>query len=143
MNEGVKFTAMLVEGKFNSPFVYQKKFDAERFKATGNSKMILISDGDIMSNQVSQGKAFPTGYDRYTGTTFANKKFLLNCIDYLIDENGLIEIRSKDYNLRLLNQAKVKSEKGFWQVFNVGLPIFLIFLFGGINFFIRRRKYAR
>jgi ABC-2 type transport system permease protein len=96
-----------------------------------------------MSNQVSQGKAFPTGYDRYNQVTYANKKFLLNCIDYLIDDNGLIEIRAKDYTLRLLNQAKVKSEKGFWQALNVGLPILLIFIFGSVNYLIRRRKYTR
>ncbi|MDA8895902.1 gliding motility-associated ABC transporter substrate-binding protein GldG [Bacteroidia bacterium] len=143
MNEGRKFTAMLVEGTFKSPFINQKKFDEKNFKATGEAKMIVISDGDIMSNQVSQGKAFPTGYDRYNKITYANKKFLLNCIDYLIDDNGLIEIRAKDYSLRLLNQAKVKSEKSFWQALNVGLPILLIFLFGGINYLIRRRKYTR
>ena len=142
MAEGVKFVGILVEGKFTSPFVYQKKFDAANFKASGNSKMIVISDGDIMSNQISGGRTLPTGYDRYTQTTFANSKFLMNCIDYLIDDNGLIEIRAKDYSLRLLNQAKVKSERGFWQVFNVGLPILLILIFGAINFFVRRSKYG-
>ncbi len=144
MRMGPQITALLLEGQFKSPFVNQTHYNPASYKASGTSKMIVISDADLIRNQVSQGTiTLPTGYDRYTGITFANQQFLMNCIDYLIDQNGLIEIRSKDYNLRLLDQAKVRTEKPFWQWLNVGLPIAVIALFGLINHLIRRRKYAQ
>ncbi len=142
MNQGIKTAGMLLEGKFKSPFVYQKKYTEIPFKAEGASKMIVIADGDIIRNPVSSsGKFFPTGYDKISQYTFANKKFLLNCIDYLIDNNGLIEIRAKERTLRLLDPEKAKSEKEYWQWYSMILPIFSIFIFGLVNYFIRRKRY--
>jgi ABC-2 type transport system permease protein len=142
MNQGIKTAGMLLEGKFKSPFVYQKKYTEIPFKAEGTSKMIVIADGDIIRNPVSSsGKFFPTGYDKISQYTFANKKFLLNCIDYLIDNNGLIEIRAKERTLRLLDPEKAKSEKEYWQWYSMTLPIFSIFIFGLVNYFIRRKRY--
>ena len=142
MNQGIKTAGMLLEGKFKSPFVYQKKYTEIPFKAEGASKMIVIADGDIIRNPVSSsGKFFPTGYDKISQYTFANKKFLLNCIDYLIDNNGLIEIRAKERTLRLLDPEKSKSEKAYWQWYSMILPIFSIIIFGLVNYFIRRKRY--
>ncbi|MBL7811637.1 MAG: gliding motility-associated ABC transporter substrate-binding protein GldG [Bacteroidetes bacterium] len=143
MKGGSQLTGALLEGKFHSPFVYQKKYSGA-FRADGNSKMIVIADGDIARNYVSsRGGSFPTGYDRYSQTTFANKKFLLNCVDYLIDDNGLIEIRGKELTLRLLDQTRLRTEKNYWQMLNLLVPIGIVVLFGSINFAIRRRKYAK
>jgi gliding-associated putative ABC transporter substrate-binding component GldG len=142
MNQGIKTAGMLLEGKFKSPFVYQKKYTEIPFKAEGASKMIVIADGDIIRNPVSSsGKFFPTGYDKISQYTFANKKFLLNCIDYLIDNNGLIEIRAKERTLRLMDPEKSKSEKAYWQWYSMILPIFSIIIFGLVNYFIRRKRY--
>jgi gliding-associated putative ABC transporter substrate-binding component GldG len=142
MNQGIKTAGMLIEGKFKSPFVYQKKYTEIPFKAEGASKMIVIADGDIIRNPVSSsGKFFPTGYDKISQYTFANKKFLLNCIDYLIDNNGLIEIRAKERTLRLMDPEKSKSEKAYWQWYSMILPIFSIIIFGLVNYFIRRKRY--
>ncbi len=142
LNQGVQTTGMLLEGKFKSPFVYQKKYSEIPFKAEGTSKMIVIADGDIIRNPVSSsGKFFPTGYDKISQFTFANKKFLLNCIDYLIDNNGLIEIRAKERTLRLLDPEKSKTQKSYFQWFSMILPIFSIIIFGLINYFIRRKRY--
>jgi len=106
--------------------------------------MVVISDGDIIRNFVSsKGGNFPTGIDRYSQITFANQKFLQNCIDYLIDDNGLIEIRARETQLRLLDQVKVKEEKSYWQWFNLLLPLCFIVFLGLANFVIRKRKYTR
>lgn len=143
MNAGIQVSGALLEGKFNSAFANQKKFTGLKFIPEGKSAMIVIADGDIMRNFVSgRGVTFPTGYDRFSQITFGNKKFLLNCIDYLIDDNGLIEIRAKELGLRLLDKTRIKQEKSFWQNINVVLPNLVIILFGLANYWIRRRKYA-
>lgn len=139
---GSKLSAVLMEGKFESPFIYQKHYDGVAFIPNGNSKMIVIADGDIMRNGISgRGGIYPTGFDRFTKTTFANKKFLLNCIDYLIDDNGLIEIRAKEKTLRLLDSEKTRLERGYWQWFNILAPLASILLFGIFNNLYRKRKY--
>lgn len=139
---GSKLSGVLMEGKFESPFIYQKHYDGVPFIPNGNSKMIVIADGDIMRNGISgRGGIYPTGFDRFTKTTFANKKFLLNCIDYLIDDNGLIEIRAKEKTLRLLDTEKTRLERGYWQWFNLIAPLSSILAFGILNHILRKRKY--
>lgn len=139
---GSKLSAVLMEGKFQSPFIYQKHYDGLPFIANGNTKMIVIADGDIIRNGISgRGGIYPTGFDRFSKTTFANKKFMLNCIDYLIDDNGLIEIRAKEKTLRLLDPEKTRIEREHWQWFNLITPLMSILAFGVLNHFYRRHKY--
>lgn len=150
---GNQISAVLVEGEFKSPFKYregmQRKFDIPFSASITKNAMIVIGDGDLIRNQVSSdGKIYPLGYDRYassqfsTPVEFANKKFFLNCVDYLCDDNNLIEVRSKEVILRLLDKGKVKNEKLYWQILNMGLPVFLILLFGIINSLYRKRRWA-
>ena len=139
---GSKLTGVLMEGKFQSPFIYQKHYTGSAFLPNGESKMVVIADGDIMRNGVSgRGGIYPTGYDRFTKTTFANKKFILNCIDYLIDDNGLIEIRAKEKTLRLLDSEKTRLEHTYWQWFNIIAPLLSMMIFGMANNIYRKRKY--
>ncbi|MSP09454.1 MAG: gliding motility-associated ABC transporter substrate-binding protein GldG [Flavobacteriaceae bacterium] len=139
---GSKITGVLMEGKFESPFIYQKHYTGLAFLTNGQSKMVVIADGDIVRNGVSgRGGIYPTGYDKFTKTTFANKKFMLNCIDYLIDENGLIEIRAKEKTLRLLDSEKTRLEHTYWQWFNIIAPLLSMVIFGLINNIYRKRKY--
>ncbi|MSP57563.1 MAG: gliding motility-associated ABC transporter substrate-binding protein GldG [Flavobacteriaceae bacterium] len=139
---GSKLSGILMEGEFQSPFVYQKHFSGLPFLALGTSKMIVLADGDIMRNGISgRGGIYPTGYDRFSKITFANQKFLLNCIDYLIDDNGLIEIRAKEKILRLMDPEKLRLERTFWQWFNMIIPIVSILLFGICNNQFRKYKY--
>jgi ABC-2 type transport system permease protein len=145
---GNKTMAILLEGEFSSSFefIFDKTKNPELdFKPKVESnKMIIISDGDVIRNQYSQskGQVFPLGYDRYANQQFGNKRFLLNCVDYLCDDSGIIEVRSKEVTLRLLDKAKIKREKLFWQFINIGLPIILILIFAIANNFYRKRKYA-
>jgi ABC-2 type transport system permease protein len=141
---GTQLSGVMVEGEFLSPFLYQRKFTELPFINRGKSKMIVLADGDIARNATSKkGMIFPTGYDRFTRNTFANKTFLLNCIDYLIDDNGLIEIRAKEKVVRLLDKEKIRQEKSFYQWLNMLAPLLVVLLFGLINGWVRRRKYAK
>ncbi len=142
LRDGSKLTGVLMEGKFQSPFIYQKHYTGSAFLPNGESKMVVIADGDIIRNGVSgRGGIYPTGYDRFTKTTFANKKFILNCIDYLIDDNGLIEIRAKEKTLRLLDSEKTRLEHTYWQWFNIIAPLLSMMIFGIANNIYRKRKY--
>jgi ABC-2 type transport system permease protein len=151
---GNQISAVLVEGEFISPFRYRdgvkRAFDLPFSESIEQNSMIVISDGDLIRNQVSSdGRVYPLGYDKFaskqfsTPVEFANKKFFLNCVDYLCDENNLIEVRSKEVILRLLDKSKLKNEKLFWQSFNMILPILIILIFGFVNSFYRKRRWAR
>ena len=142
--------AVLLEGKFGSVFKNRIPPEIEKDKDIGfleesePTAMIVVSDGDVAKNQFhySQGYPLPLGYDQYTGETFGNKDFLLNALDYLTDESGLIEIRSREIKLRLLDSTKVSEQKLQWQLINTILPVLLVLIFGVIQYFYRRRKYT-
>ena len=139
--------AVLLEGKFNSLFQYRPgaKTDALPYKPfIENGKMIVVSDGDVIRNQrkESTGEIFPLGYDRYTNQQFGNKRFLLNCMDYLCDDSGIIEVRAKEIKLRLLDKGKLKTERLKWQLVNLFIPIVIMLVFGLVNKLIRKRKYT-
>ncbi len=140
--------AVLLEGSFSSIFQYRAGATPDPelpFKERiEHNKMIVVSDGDVIRNQrkKSTGEIYPLGYNRYTNQQFGNKRFILNCIDYLCDDSGLIEIRSKEITLRLLDKAAVKSDKTKWQLINILFPILIILFFGYLNAQVRKRKYA-
>ncbi len=146
-NQGTIPIAVLLEGKFNSLFQYRPgaRPNALPYKEfIENGKMIVVSDGDVIRNQRKQstGEIFPLGYDRYTNQQFGNKRFILNCMDYLCDDSGIIEVRAKEIKLRLLDKGKLKSERTKWQLINMVAPLLLLVVFGGINKWYRNRKYA-
>lgn len=153
--QGTQVAGVLLEGSFKSNFRRPDKiYEFPVKESVDNNSMIVIADGDIGLNYVkkSTGEVYPLGFDRETGRQFANKKFLMNCFDYMFDESGLIEIRTKEINMRLLNRPLINApkndsqwvkEKTFWQLFNTILPVLMVFLFGVINYFIRKYKYTR
>lgn len=145
--------AVLLEGKFSSIFtnrldptflqVYadslKKTFKA---KSEKEGKMIVISDGNILQNDFSPSRGpMECGYYKYTEQLFANKVFILNCVEYLTDDFGLLEARNKELTLRLLDLARVKKDKWIWQLVNVGLPVALLLFFASAYFFFRKKKF--
>lgn len=144
--------AVLLEGIFESlyksrvPPEIRESAEIGFISESKPAKMIVVADGDIIKNQVrqtgSRPEPYPLGFDRYTNQTFGNKDFILNSINYLIDEDGLISIRSRELKLRLLDQSKVRSEKLKWQLINTGLPVLVILILGFIMFFVRKMKYS-
>lgn len=109
------------------------------------AKMIVIGDGDIFKNQVSEqnGTPFPLGFDRYSQRTFGNKALLLNIVDYFTDNDNLIALRNKEVKIRLLDKAKVKLEKTKWQFINVVAPLILLIFFAIFQHYYRKYKYAK
>ena len=83
------------------------------------------------------------GYWKFTDTRFANKTFMLNCMEYLTDNSGLLEARTKDAKLRLLDENRIKKEEQRWQFINIGAPVLLVLMFGSAYFFFRKRKYEK
>ncbi len=111
--------------------------------ASPANKMIVISDGDVIKNHIRAGGGYlQLGEDQYTGQLFANKKFILNCVNYLCDDEGLLAVRSKELKIRLLDKEKIRDERMKWQIINVAIPILLILIFGFIQFYWRKKRYT-
>jgi ABC-2 type transport system permease protein len=141
--------AVLLEGEFESLYKNRippniAKDSAIGFKEVSKpTKMIVISDGDIIRNNIDRnGQPMQLGYDVYTRKMYGNKNFILNCINWLCDDSGLMSARARDIKLRMLNKKKITSERLKWQVINTSLPIVFIVVLGIILFFIRKKKYA-
>ena len=147
-NNPPRITGVLLEGKFVSDFRNRPVPDGLNEKVaiipeSKPTKMVVLSDGDILRNQVgADGSPYPLGYDRYTQQTFGNKNLLLNIADYMVDDSGLISLRNKEIQLRLLDKARVRSEKLTWQLVNNVVPIALVLIFAIFQHYIRKRKYA-
>ena len=143
--------AVLLEGNFESVFNNRIPPSISNDSKIGfvtesvPNKMIVISDGDIIKNQfhIPQGYPLPLGYDQFTRETFGNKELILNAMNYLIDDSGLISIRSRELKLRLLDKTKISKSKIFWQLLNTLGPIILIVIFGITQTYFRRKKYTR
>jgi ABC-2 type transport system permease protein len=144
--------AVLLEGEFESVFknrplnisnVLDKTLSKQ--KSTEN-KMIVIADGDIIKNQIQMSNGqylpLPLGYDRHTGKTFGNKELILNSLNYLNDDIGLMSIRSRELKIRMLDKNKAIEKQLEWQLLNILLPIMLVIIFGIIQFSIRKRRFS-
>ncbi len=150
-NKGPQPVAVLLEGVFTSAYLFRMPPELMENKALGirnkskPTKMIVIADGDIGKNQfsISQGAPLPLGYDQWTRQTFGNKDLLLNAMNYLCDDSGLISVRSRELKLRLLDSAKLAKQRLFWQLLSIFLPILLIAGFGIAKYQIRKGAYAR
>ncbi len=145
--------AILLEGIFPSAFKNRmvENISGDRnFRLITESvktKMIVIADGDVIRNDVQRlatsENPVPLGQDRLTGRMYGNRDFLLNCMNYLVDDYGLMELRSREMKLRLLDKERVKAEKTKWQIINIAGPIAFVLFAGVIYGFIRRRRYTK
>lgn len=144
--------AVLLEGKFNS--LYANRLIPElmnnpkvgfKTNCEKDNRMIVVADGDVIRNGVSRqtGRLMPMGYDRYTGEQFGNRDFILNCVNYLCDDAGLISVRAREAKVRLLDDARIKNERFRIQLKNVVVPIVSLMLAGLLIVYLRRRRYSR
>ena len=149
-NNSFQNVACLLEGQFESNYknrITRRILEDSIFDFKANSKptkMIVVSDGDIAKNEYQRGTGmiFPVGYDMYTKQQFANKTFLLNCMNYLLDDEGLLQLRSREVKLRLLDKKKTAAQVSKWKFINVGIPLIAIICFGLIQYYIRKKKYS-
>ena len=142
---GNQTLAVLLEGEFTSVYnnrIKPFKLSEEKNKSI-STKMIVIADGDVIKNDVIKNVPQELGFDRWTGQTYGNKEFLLNAVNYLLDDNGLINIRSKEIAVAFLDQQKITKEKTKWQLINIALPLVLLGVFGFVFNYFRKRKYAK
>ena len=140
--------AVLLEGNFTSNYVNRipdqiaSSSEIDFKKTSELTSMIVISDGDVISNYVNKkGNIYPLGYDRFTGQNYGNKNFILNCIDYLCGNKAILGLRGKEFKLRLLDAAKTENRASI-QWINLLLPALIVLIFGFIFNFIRKKKFA-
>ena len=144
--------AVLLEGKFTSAFKNRpvtNLTDDKHLKIRTDSKetrMIVVADADIIRNEVSHSGAseapLPLGQNKYTHQVYGNRDFLINCLNWLVDKNGIMELRSREVKLRLLNSKMIKAEKLKWQLINIAGPVMIVILAGLIYNYLRRKKYT-
>lgn len=141
--------AYLLEGTFSS--LYKNRFKPENIEeadfneeSSDKAKLLVVSDGDLIRNDINPqtGNPQPLGFDPFAQTTYANQDFILNALNYMLDENGLITARSKEIKIRPLDKVKISEERAYWQVINLVLPILALLVYGGIRLFLRKRKYT-
>jgi ABC-2 type transport system permease protein len=145
--------AVLLEGTFQSAFnnrpaaMISGNNEFNFLRESVNTRMIVVADADIIKNEViySGHQEMPRqmGVDKYTGEVYGNKDFILNCINWMVDDKGLMELRSREIKLRLLSSAKVRNEKTKWQLINTLGPLILLLLSGLSYGYLRKRKYTR
>ena len=142
---GNQLFAVLLEGTFNSAYKNRiHPFNTALFKGQSvENKMIVIADGDVGKNQLLKNKPYDLASDKWTNQQFGNKDFLLNSVAYLLDDSGLINLRNKSLQIRMLDKQKAFKERTFWQFFNVILPLLLLFGFGFGFAFWRKKKYSK
>lgn len=147
--------AVLLEGKFESAFKNRIAPKANNedlpklLEESRSTQMMVVADGDIIKNQLNilnpnipKGTPLPLGFDQFTGAQYGNKDFLLNAVDYMLDDSGLIDIRSRELKIRLLDVNRIQSDKLIWQLINTLVPVLIIILCGVVYIFFRKRKYA-
>lgn len=153
-DKGPQALAISVEGIFPSLFENRitesmleglQEAGLEFRKESPPNRMVVVADGDIAHNKVDyeKGSFMPLGYNEFEKYQFSNKYFLVNAIEYLLDEQGLLEARGKEVKLRLLDETRAQEEKTYWQLLNIGLPLVFLFLFGWLFNWIRKRRFAR
>jgi ABC-2 type transport system permease protein len=144
--------AVLLEGKFTSAFsnriVARKDLEPGlQFKdKSEQTKMIVLADGDIIRNRFNarEGSPYPLGFDPKSGEyNPANKTFLLNCVNYLMDDGWLIPLRTKQFKVRLLDKKKIQQEAFQWKLVNMTIPIVITILLGLVFMQIRKYRYGR
>jgi len=145
--------AVLLEGVFSSAFKNRMIANLTgdpgfRLKTSSSkTKMIIIGDGNIIRNEVSRSgmneMPLHLGQDKYTGEMFGNRDFLINCMNYLVDDNGLMELRSREMKLRLLDKTRIREYKTRLQLINIVLPVIIVILAGVIYGFVRKKAYSK
>ena len=143
---------VILEGKFKSLYanrisaamedsfakVYNQPFLKSGIK---DARVIVCADGDLVLNEMSESGPLPLGFSKDINYTFANAEFLSNCLDYCVNPSGILQSRSKDYSLRLLDPEKTEDNRSFWQLINIVSPLIVIILSGLVFQYVRKRKY--
>lgn len=137
--------AVSIEGSFQSLYAYQLppegiEQNASVKKQSKATKQIIVASGSIIRNEVQQGQPMPLGYDRYTNMQFGNRDFMINAVLYLTDDQGWMQLRKKDFSLRLINDQRAQQTHIMAQIISIVIPLALLALVGGVVTIIRRKQ---
>jgi ABC-2 type transport system permease protein len=140
--------AVALEGSFHSIYKHRLVPDGvfidEVLDVSQKTRMVVVADGDIIRNEIEQHREglmlVPLGYDRVTRQMHSNRDFIVNTMLYLTDDEGVMQLRNRRVDLRLLNRAVVESQRDLWMWVNTLLPMVLLAMFGGVFFWLRKRK---
>ena len=143
--------AVLLEGQFRSAWRNRLSPDFVKQESMGfreisdENKMLIIADGDMIRNRymVEDGAVLPLGYDYYTQTLYANKDFLLNAVNYMVGDEGMMASRARSIRLRKLDVMKAHEQRTLYQLINIAIPLGLLALAGGIIVIVRRNRYSK
>lgn len=137
--------AVSIEGSFQSLYAYQLppegiEQNTSVKKQSKATKQIIVASGSIIRNEVQQGQPMPLGYDRYTNMQFGNRDFMINAVLYLTDDQGWMQLRKKDFSLRLINDQRAQQTHIMAQIISIVIPLALLALVGGVVAIIRRKQ---
>jgi len=139
-----KIFAVSLEGKFRS--AYENRCERQKFPnfraESPDNKMIVIADGDVGRNQIYKGTSLPLGEDLLTKQSYGNRQFLQNALDFLLDDDNLMELRNRDLQIRLLDRAKIDEERSYWRWITILIPLAIIAAVGGLFHYLRQRRFA-
>lgn len=142
---GKQTTGVLIEGTLKS--VYKNRilpFDfSDYISDTEKGSLVLISDGDIIKNETSKGTPLPLGYDPISKRQYGNKDFLLNTVNYLLEDKDLVALKAKQLQIPMLNLPKVSNDKVFWQWLLLLLPLGFIAVIYFLFYMNRRLQFTK
>lgn len=141
---GEKIIGVLLEGSFNS--YYENRLTSQKQAILTKSKatsMLVISDGDIIKNHVSKsGNPYLLGYNPFSKEMFkGNNELIINALHYMLGNKKLIEIRTNEFTLRMLDKEKIQKDRFFWQTLNMAMPSLIVVLFGIFWYWNRKTKF--
>jgi gliding-associated putative ABC transporter substrate-binding component GldG len=145
LNKGNMIFGVLLEGKFKSAYadrVQPFKSDLIKKQTDTDNKMIIISDGNVIANEVFKGEPLDLNKDMWTNMPYGNLDLIMNSVQYLLDDSGILNLKSKNLKIRFLDKEKAFSERNFWQMINLILPVLILILFGFSYNYLRKRKYT-
>lgn len=145
--------AVLIEGEIGSLYANRvtpemnaglEQLGQKFVDKTTEGKVLVVADGDVIRNEFhpATGMPSPLGFNKNHQYTFANKPFLINAIEYLVEDSGVIDARAKTVKLRLLDMARIDKEQNYWKTINIVIPLAFVIVFGMIFIFVRRRRFA-
>lgn len=145
--------ALLLEGTFSS--LYENRMEQDMLNMLQQigkpyraeslpTRMIVVADGDVAKNKINIEKQSysPLGYNEVDRYLFANKGFVINSLEYLLDEQGVAEARGREVKLRMLDTVQAQEEKTKWRLINIALPLALLALFGWVFQWWRKRRWS-
>ncbi|QAR31065.1 gliding motility-associated ABC transporter substrate-binding protein GldG [Ornithobacterium rhinotracheale] len=152
--QGVYPLAVLLEGNFKSAYAgrYEAR-EVQGFKPNvRDNKMIIIGDGDFAKNHLFRGMPLPLGADKYSmrpdmpaapAVIYDNAAFLVNCIDYLVGDETILNLNNKQRSLFLLDKNKIKVEKSLWRWYTIAFPALIVGLMCLLLPYWRKRRFTK